>query len=84
MKMLGGIFFMLLFYAGCSLLYHLGAGTIPSMLKPLVNMWVKEGDEAKGVNIALWLLFILVAGALLLYLVAPMYSVILDMGRGFK
>jgi hypothetical protein len=79
-----GMLGILIFLAGSSLLYHLGAGSIPNLLKPLTNVWVKTGGAPKWINAALWTLFLLVAGAMLLFIGLPLYSSLVDMGRGFK
>jgi hypothetical protein len=82
MTTLYGLFLSLLFVGGGDLLYHLGRGSVPDLLKPVVNVCVKSGIELKWVNVALWMLFILIAGILLLLIGYPLIDTLVDMGRG--
>ncbi|MDX6712411.1 MAG: hypothetical protein QOH96_3427 [Blastocatellia bacterium] len=71
-------------YAGANLMSHLGAETVPNKLKPFANAWVKSGGNPKSVKIALWILFALIAVAVFFPLGFAIYTVLLDMGRGYK
>jgi hypothetical protein len=78
------ILLITLIFSGGALLSHLGAGSVPKALKPFANVWLKSGRSPKSFNVALWLLFALIAMAVLLLIGIPLYSVVNDMGRGFK
>jgi len=69
--------------AGSILLYHLGSGSVPGALKPLAHAWVQTGYDPKWINVGMWLLFALLAASMLLFLGIPLYSVVLNLGRGF-
>ena len=56
--------------AGGDLLYHLGRGSVPDVLKPIAGVSVKSGIDSKRVNIILWMLFALIAGAFLFFVLA--------------
>jgi hypothetical protein len=77
-------FGVLLFLAGNSLLSHLGAGSVPNTLRPLTNAWAKAGVDTKWINVGLWLLFALIAVAMLLFVGFYLYTSAVDLGRGFK
>jgi hypothetical protein len=66
-----GSLVILVVLAGWHLLYHLGAGSVPDKLKPLVNGWVKIGGDARWVNVTLWFLFALLASAMLTFFLFP-------------
>jgi hypothetical protein len=76
--------FLFLFFAGCTLLYHLGSGRVPGVLKPLANVWVQTGYDPKWINVGLWILFAFLAVPVLLFVGIPLYSVVVHLGRGFK
>lgn len=79
-----GALMMLTIGAGSVLLYHLGSGRVPSALRPLANVWVQRGYDPKWINFGLWVLIALLAVSMLLFLGIPLYSVAVDLGRGFK
>ena len=84
MTILYGALGGMLILTGGSLLSYLGAGSIPPTLKPFAHVWVKSGGSPKSFNVALWVLFTLVAVAVSLFIGIPLYSAVNDVGRGFK
>ena len=84
MSNLYGMLGLLVFLVGGVLLYHLGAGRVPKLLKPVANVWVSAGYDPKWVSVGLWVLFALLAGAMLLFIGIPLYTSLADLGRGFK
>ncbi len=78
------LLFLTLVFGGGDLLYHLGAGTVPNTLKPFAHVWIKSGGSSKSFNLALWVLFALIAVSTFLFIGIPLYSAVNDMGRGFK
>lgn len=79
-----GMVAILIYGAGGVLLYHLGAGRVPSTLRPLADVWVQRGYDPKWINFGLWVLLALLAVSMLLFLGIPLYKVVVDLGRGFK
>jgi hypothetical protein len=84
MMTLYGIFGLMVFLAGGALLSHLGAGSVPHGLKPVANVWLKSGGSPKSFSFVLWGLFALVAFAMLIFIGVPLYTSLMDLGRGFK
>jgi hypothetical protein len=74
----------MIFLAGGALLSHLGAGSVPNVLKPVANVWVKSGGSPKSFSFVLWGLFALIAFAMLIFIGVPFYTSLMDLGRGFK
>lgn len=71
---------LLVFLAGGAMLYHLGSGRVPKVLKPVANVWVSAGYDPKWVNVGLWALFALLAGMMLVFIGIPLYSSLSDLG----
>ena len=84
MTTLYGVFGLMIFLAGGALLSHLGAGSTPNMLKPIAHVWVKSGLSPKSFSFVLWGLFALIAFAMIIFIGVPLYTSIMDLGRGFK
>lgn len=73
---------LLIFLAGSALMFHLGAGSVPSVLKPLSTVWVHAGYDQKWIKVGLWVLFAFLAVAMLLFVGIPLYSGVVHLGRG--
>jgi hypothetical protein len=84
MTTLYGVFGLMIFLAGGALLSHLGAGSLPNMLKPVAHVWVKSGLSPKSFGFVLWGLFVLIAFAMVIFIIVPLYTSLMDLGRGFK
>ncbi len=84
MTTLYGIFGLMVFLAGGALLSHLGAGSVPHILKPVAYAWAKSGLSPKSFNFVLWGLFAVIAFAMLIFIGVPLYTSVMDLGRGFK
>jgi hypothetical protein len=53
MANLYGIFGLMIFIAGGALLSHLGAGSVPHVLKPVANVWMKSRGSPKSFSFIL-------------------------------
>jgi hypothetical protein len=84
MTTLSGIFGLMIFLAGGALLSHLGAGSVPDMVKPIANVWVKSGLGQKSFDFVLWGLFALLAFAMVIFIGAPLYTSLMELGRGVR
>lgn len=84
MMNLYGMLGLLIFLAGGALLYHLGSGRVPSVMKPVADVWVRAGCDPKWINVGLWALFGLLAGAMLIFIGFPLYDALTDLGLGFQ
>jgi hypothetical protein len=84
MTNLYGLFGLMIFLAGGALISHLGAGSVPHVLKPVAHAWVKSGGSPKSFSFILWGLFALIAFAMLIFIGVPLYTSLMDLGRGFK
>ena len=60
--------FLSFVFAGASLLFYLGAGRVPPLVRPVANAWARAGYDPKWVTLALWGVFAIIAVAFLLYL----------------
>jgi hypothetical protein len=78
------IFGLMIFPAGGALLSHLGAGSVPNVLKPAAHLWVKSGGSPQSFSFFLWGLFALIAFAMIIFIGVPLYTSLMDLGRGFK
>ena len=66
MRIAIGVAGLLIFAWGGLLLYYLASGRVPPRLHPIIRVWVRRGEAGDvGVNIALWALFSVLAGAVL-------------------
>ncbi len=54
------------------------------MLKPVAHVWVKSGLSSKSFSFVLWGLFALIAFAMVIFIGVPLYTSLMDLGRGFK
>jgi hypothetical protein len=84
MTTLYGIFGLMIFLAGGALLSHLGAGSVPHVLKLVAHVLAKSGLSSKSFNFVLWGLFALIAFAMVIFIGIPLYTSLMDVGRGFK
>ena len=53
MTNLYGMLGLVMFIVGGALLYHLGSGRVPKVLKPVANAWVSAGHNPKWVGVGL-------------------------------
>jgi hypothetical protein len=74
----------MIFLAGGALLSHLGAGSVPNILKPVAHVWIKSGGSPKSFSFVLWGLFALIAFMMVIFIGVPLYTSAMDLGHGFK
>ena len=67
-------------FAGNSLLLDLGAGRVPSRLKPVANLLVRAGYDPKWVIVAMWGAFAILSFALLVLIGIPLVVAVVDLG----
>ena len=84
MTNLYGIVGLMIFLAGGALLSHLGAGSVPHILKPVAHVWEKSGLSLKSFSFVLWGLFALIAFAMLIFIGVPLYTTVMDLGHGVR
>ena len=77
-----GMLGLVTFLAGGALLYHLGSGRVPGVLKPVTRLWARAGHDPKWIMVGLWALFVLLAGAMALFVGFYLYHALLFLGGG--
>jgi hypothetical protein len=72
--------FLVIVLIGASLLYYLGAGRVPPPVRPVAHAWARAGNDPKWITVALWAVFAIIAVAFLLFVGAPMFHAVVDLG----